>query len=1211
MSFAYKKLNPADIKSVPYTANKQYEYDSSSYTDNNIQTYIGEYIPITEDTRFDSINDNVTPDGNYRRLVYESIRHLYYQNYVTKSSQDQGLDTDDFLYPENTNEFWHSSSYDNYEQNSMSSGSFPNFRSFPFFENIEYKYDNEGNSLYGTAIYFLENAAKIRVISIPQDIYGEGINPYTFELSGSNFFIADDGQGNLFDYINVKASYNAENFQDPIAIYAGPDNGLITPVGNVFYNHGIAVITNQDYLCFIEDNPVARNNYINITNTQEEKILNILEGDFDDCLPIDTTSVDISTVSGFSFPDYTLSGSGDIVITPNYNSTIPGTYKIQYTTTNTLGLVSNTASVNLNITSEPLSSEILSLTQSCYQNTNNISSSVTFSIDRGQPPYSWSIDNQTTYNNVDDLFQPEISLSLSPTRSQIIHIKDNVGNLITSSINTSFLPISGTVFQNEVSNCNTNDGSIIVSASGDGTISMSLSSSFSNSLETPNEFTNLTEGSYTVYLKDSNSCVSSSTVIVGKIQPVTASYTITHANCFGQNNSGSIILDELDSNETSSDLFLTGGREPLTWSWSGPGTFSTTSIDIVNIPTGSYILNLFDNDGCSYIFNYDITSSTEITYTASISYSSSLYTQLVIENLTGGGLSSSLYSASITTDNSIYTASMPAGNKTFILDADGLTAGSASVQIVDALGCTASIQNLEIYGRSWEESGSFGEDSTGSVAQRNLNFYTYEPTGPEWVTVKISSGSETPLEITTSGSATGSYQWDVNDSLFINIFTGSNDNFSLRREFSGSLDPGIKAYYITVDDPGVGNRFYLNGGLTTSLDLIRNVTYSFTQSDSSNNGHNFRFSTTQDGTHGGGTQYTNGVSASGTPGSNGLLEFAVPLDAPNTLYYYCESHSLMGGSSSISMSNATPLVLRSDITSSTIITGSGRINQFDQNLDVSLPFGPNYNIGSLHLTASKINTEEENTTINFKFVKQIPLSKIRDNFTGSAENISLTGSGGTNIADGSGSNFIARNNEFIDILYGNTGSFIGPNTLLFRDSYAFGNVINTTSGSNVDYTNGSIWSGSISASYFGGENAHYFTQRTDKTWLLTADIDSINFLNVYSYTSESFYQNDPIGKRENLDPYTYKSHTIYAGSQRMTNDLMYIMIIHEDENASMALPSGIGSGEIFNRTLNNLNDVNRVYYLFMSPTGSSNSQNDLDNRAVAVGKYFIDNVIYG
>ena len=64
MSFAYKKLNPTDIKSVPYIANKQYSFTSESYTENNIQTYIGEYIPITEEQRFDSINDNVTPDGN-------------------------------------------------------------------------------------------------------------------------------------------------------------------------------------------------------------------------------------------------------------------------------------------------------------------------------------------------------------------------------------------------------------------------------------------------------------------------------------------------------------------------------------------------------------------------------------------------------------------------------------------------------------------------------------------------------------------------------------------------------------------------------------------------------------------------------------------------------------------------------------------------------------------------------------------------------------------------------------------------------------------------------------------------------------------------------------------------------------------------------------------------------------------------------------------
>jgi hypothetical protein len=50
-------------------------------------------------------------------------------------------------------------------------------------------------------------------------------------------------------------------------------HNLEVPVGNVFYNHGIAVITNVDYICFIETAPVARNTYINLLNTQEEKTI--------------------------------------------------------------------------------------------------------------------------------------------------------------------------------------------------------------------------------------------------------------------------------------------------------------------------------------------------------------------------------------------------------------------------------------------------------------------------------------------------------------------------------------------------------------------------------------------------------------------------------------------------------------------------------------------------------------------------------------------------------------------------------------------------------------------------------------------------------------------------------------------------------------------------------------------------------------------------
>ena len=1099
MSFAYKKLNPAEIKSVPYVANKQYEYDSSSYADNNIQTYIGEYIPITVDQPFDPQNDNLTTDQQYRRLIFESIRHLYYQNYVTKSSQDQDVGDDTLIYPENTNYFWHSSSYDNYIQNTMNSGSFSNFKSFPYFEKVENDYD--GTAAYGSALYFVENAAKIRVISIPKNIYGEGVKPYTFELSGSEFFIADDGQGNLFDYVALTSEYNAAEYSNPISKYAGDANSLAVPVGNIFYNHGIAVITNQDYLCFIEGSPVARNDYPEILNVSTEKTLNILETDFDDCSQINTSSVKTFTYPGYTFPDFSVSGSGDIVITPNINSVSPGGYGLYYSVENTLGLVSNTGSIILTLTSDPLTSSINSITQSCYQNTGNISASVTFSIDKGVPPYSWSIDN-TNYTPVNDLFQPVVSASIYPSRSVVLSIVDVDGTLVTNSIDTAFLPISAALFQDDVSHCGTADGTIYASASGDLPITASLSASFLNSVKLPNTLSNLEVGTYTVYLKDANNCTTTSLIEVTKTTYVTASYLIKHIDCYGSS-TGDIYLDTFDSDgeERDQDLYLTGGTEPFEYDWTGPNGFNTSSDYIYNVPSGTYLLNIEDADGCFYGFTFDITSSEQMLYTASIDYTSSAFTSsLLVSNLTGGIFP---YNLTASTNLSEYTLFVTAsGTFSIPLEADELNSGSCSVFIQDFLTCSAATESVEIFGRTWQLTGSNCEDGTGSltgkdVGQRNLNFYN-TPSGSEYVTVLIHSGSETPIQIVTSGSATGSFVWNFNDTLYIDVNTGSNDNFYLRREFSGSR----------YDETGPAN------------------------------------------------------------------------------------------------------ITGSEVTNSAIILGNANITNFNENIDVSLTFGTSHSISSLHLTASKVNSENLPTNINFKFTKQYNLDDIRDNFTASANFLSLTGSGGTAIADGSGSNFIARNDEFTDITYGNSGSFIGPNTLLFRDSYAFGNVLNTISGSNIEYTDGDIWSGSVSASYFGGENAQYFTQRTDKVWMLAADIDNIGFLDVYSYTEEGFYNSDPIGVRQNTTS-SYRDYNIYAASQRMEHDLMYLMIIPEDEFSQLNFPQGIGSGEVFNRKLEVINDVNRVYYLFMSPIGTSGSQAQLDNRAIAVGKRFIDYVIYG
>lgn len=118
---------------------------------------------------------------------------------------------------------------------------------------------------------------------------------------------------------------------------------------------------------------------------------------------------------------------------------------------------------------------------------------------------------------------------------------------------------------------------------------------------------------------------------------------------------------------------------------------------------------------------------------------------------------------------------------------------------------------------------------------------------------------------------------------------------------------------------GGGNAFYFNGYERRSTTVKQGATLTFNTTNSSNNSHPFKLSTTADGTHGSGSSYNTGVvykingqtvtesnyvsnysNNGGGSGFRGII-WNVP-NTSTTLYYYCTVHSGMGSGANITTS---------------------------------------------------------------------------------------------------------------------------------------------------------------------------------------------------------------------------------------------------------------------------------------------------------------------
>ena len=189
---AHKPLLASDILVTPLEVNKGRQYSSTSdLTNANIDRFLGTNI-----TGLFSTSEATTGDisTEYQRLVYNGVKELYYSNYQSSSYGDPISEPIRLPFEDLSGPVSSAGRYENYLQTDLT------------FERY-----------FPTA-----SGANIAVYSIPKNLYGDKIQPNTFELEDAvrSISITDDGEGNLIANTT------------PASI-----------VGNIVYQHGVAVIT--------------------------------------------------------------------------------------------------------------------------------------------------------------------------------------------------------------------------------------------------------------------------------------------------------------------------------------------------------------------------------------------------------------------------------------------------------------------------------------------------------------------------------------------------------------------------------------------------------------------------------------------------------------------------------------------------------------------------------------------------------------------------------------------------------------------------------------------------------------------------------------------------------------------------------------------------------------------------------------------------------
>jgi gliding motility-associated-like protein len=216
----------------------------------------------------------------------------------------------------------------------------------------------------------------------------------------------------------------------------------------------------------------------------------------------------------------------------------------------------------------------------------------------GRPPYtySWSHNASLAGPLAENLPAGDYTVTVTDANNNHASISKTITQPLPLEINGTITPVS----------CyNGDNGAIDLTVTG-GTKSVDYIYNWttlngSGLVPLNQDQSGLTDGTYTIYVEDDNSCNK------------TMDFVVTHPARI--NFKGSVVTPVTipPGNNGAVDLSVNGGNAPYTFAWTGPESFSASTEDLTNLGLGGlYNLHLTDDKACTSDTSFAIVDGTTL-----------------------------------------------------------------------------------------------------------------------------------------------------------------------------------------------------------------------------------------------------------------------------------------------------------------------------------------------------------------------------------------------------------------------------------------------------------------------------------------------------------------------------------------------------------------------------------------------------------------------